>query len=344
MRDKEYSWFMMSNAPGFGAKSIHYIYGKLQANNLTINDLFEIDTSKLISFFPEIGKGKFSRASFSSLPGLEVDDKLYSKYEQLKSEGVTIIGLDDSRYPEAILQNMQDEAPPILYCKGYLTLLNQKGVSIVGARDVGEFEILVTKSIAQRLAENGLNVTSGYAKGVDTSAHIGALEAEGTTTMILSFGTNHISIKKELRDLGWEKNSLFITQFAPYEKFSGQNAMTRNKLVCAMSKAIVVIKSGPERDKDGRMSGTFDAGKAALKMGIPVFVLNPQLVGSNSQGNADLIRLGGIEFSDGMDIVRFLEGHSQEIIPVDMLQNQRILIKKSDNNNSRTSHQTKLPF
>src|SRR5690606_11316842 len=159
---------------------------------------------------------------------------------------------------------------------------------------------------------NGFNVTSGYAKGVDTSAHMGALEAGGTTTMILSFGTNHISIKREMKDLSWEKNILFVTQFAPYEKFSGRNAMTRNKLVCAMSKAIVVIKSGPERDDSGKMSGTFDAGKSAIKMGVPVFVLSPQVLNPLSQGNIDLIKLGGIEFSNGMDIVKFLEEHPEQ--------------------------------
>ncbi|MBK8702183.1 MAG: DNA-processing protein DprA [Saprospiraceae bacterium] len=225
-----------------------------------------------------------------------------------------MIGLDDDRYPKSVLQNMQDNAPPILYCIGFLPLLNQKGVSIVGARDVGDFEITITKSIAQKLAEHGINVTSGYAKGVDISAHLGALEAHGTTTMILSFGTNHIFIKREIKDLNWKKNSLFVTQFAPHEKFSGQNAMTRNKLVCAMSKAIVIIKSGPERDSEGKMSGTFDAGKSALKMGIPVFVLSPKVFKPAPQGNVDLIKLGGIEFSNGMDIVNFLDEHPQEEI------------------------------
>ncbi len=312
MRNKEYSWYMLSNAPGFGAKSIHYIYKNLQANNLTINDLFDLKSNELQRLFPEIGRGKLSRANFSSLPALETDDRLYDNFEKLKSDGVVIVGLDDDRYPKSVLENMQDNAPPIIYCKGYLPLLNQKGVSIVGARDVGDFEITITKSIAQKLAEHGINVTSGYAKGVDTSAHLGALEAHGTTTMILSFGTNHISIKREMKDLNWERNSLFVTQFAPYEKFSGQNAMTRNKLVCAMSKAIVVIKSGPEKDTNGKMSGTFDAGKSALNMGIPVFVLNPQVLTPTPQGNIDLIKFGGIEFSNGMDIVNFLEEHPQE--------------------------------
>ncbi len=311
MRNREYSWYMLSIAPGFGVKSIHYIYENLQANKLTINDLFDLNTTELIRLFPEIGRGKLSQANFSCFSQLDHDDLIYSNFEKLKSEGVTIIGLDDDRYPKTVLKNMGYNAPPILYCKGYLPLLNQKGVSIVGARDVGNFEITITKSIAQKLAENGINVTSGYAKGVDTSAHLGALEALGTTTMILSFGTNHISIKRELNDFNWEKNALFVSQFKPYEKFSGQNAMTRNKLVCAMSKAIVVIKSGPERDNSGKMSGTFDAGKSALKMGVPVFVFTPQLLKPEPRGNIDLIKLGGIEFSNGMDIIKFFEKHPE---------------------------------
>ena len=311
MRNKEYYWYMLSNAPGFGAKSIHYIYENLQANNMSINDLFDIEENELFRLFPEIGRGKFSRANFSCFTQLNADGRLYSYFEKIKSDGVTIIGLDDERYPKSVLHNMGDNAPSILYCKGYLPLLNRKGISIVGARDVGVFEITITKSIARKLAENGINVTSGYAKGVDSSAHLGAFEAHGTTTMVLSFGTNHITIKREFKDLNWKKNALFVTQFAPYEKFSGQNAMTRNKLICALSKAIVVIKSGPERDSSGKMSGTFDAGKSALKMGIPVFVLSPQVLNPTPQGNIDLIKLGGIEFSNGLDVLKLFERHSE---------------------------------
>jgi DNA processing protein len=343
MRNKEYSWYMLSNAPGFGEKSIHYIYEKLQRNNMSINDLFDLEANKLSSLFPEIGRGKLSRANFSCFPQLDADDRLYSNFEKLKSDGITIIGIDDEKYPQSVLQNMGDNAPPILYCKGYLPLLNQKGVSIVGARDVGDFEITITKSIAQKLAENGINVISGYAKGVDTSAHLGALEAHGTTTMILSFGTNHITIKRELKDLNWEKNALFVTQFAPNEKFSGHNAMKRNKLVCAMSKAIVVIKSGPEKDSSGKMSGTFDAGKSALKMDIPVFVLSPQILKPAPQGNIDLIKLGGIEFSDNMDIVKFFDEHpEQELVTAKGQTDPKPTDKKETINKPKKPYQTSL--
>ena len=311
MRSVEYSWFALSNAQGFGAKSIHYIFSNLQKQHMTMAELFELNFSQLANILPEIGRGRFNKANLSTLSHLD-EDKLFNSFEKLKSEKVHLITMEDERYPKSVSENMQDNAPPILYCRGYLPLLNTKGVSIVGARDVDEFVVMLTKSIASKLAEHGFNVTSGYAKGVDTSAHLGALEAHGTTTMILSFGVNHISIKKEMRELDWEKNSLFVTQFAPYEKFSGQNAMVRNKLVCAMSKAIVVMASGPEKDSQGKMSGTFDAAKAALKMNIPVFVLSPDVLKPTPQGNIDLIKLGAIPFANGNDIVKFLEEHPKE--------------------------------
>jgi DNA processing protein len=305
IQDREFLWFLLINVPGFGTKSIHYIYGQLLANNMAIDNLFALNVNELYHYFPEIGRGKFSKISFSSLPEIQ-NKQLEQNYLTLKQNNISIIAIDDERYPKSVKEKMKDSAPPILYCKGQDFLLQQKGVSIVGARDVNDYEINIAKKIANQLAANKINVTSGYAKGVDTSAHIGALEAHGTTTMVLSFGTDYISIKREIRNLNWQQKSLFVTQFAPYEKFSGHNAMTRNKLVCAMSDAIVIIKSGVERGIDGKMSGTFDTGKSALQMGIPVFVLNPNKLKSISLGNIDLIKLGGIEFSNEYDVLDYL--------------------------------------
>ena len=315
MRDREYSAFMLLNAPGFGAKSVYYVYDRLKRVGLTVNDLFEAGQKQLSEFFPELGHGKFSRASLGSLYSLD-DDRLYSNYQKLKHEQVRLIGLDDERYPKSIVQRLGENAPPVLFCKGNLQLLNANGVSIVGSRDVSDFAVLLTKRIANRLANGGFNVTSGLAKGVDTSAHVGALEANGTTTMVLSYGFNHLSIKREIKEQNWERNTLFISQFMPYEKFSGQNAMARNKLVCALSSAVIVISSGPERDSSGKMSGTFDAGLTALKYKIPLFVLNPELLKPNPpQGNVDLIRLGGVSLSNGNELVEHLDKLSPKLNP-----------------------------
>ncbi|MFZ6023713.1 MAG: DNA-processing protein DprA [Bacteroidota bacterium] len=199
MRDKEYSAFMLLNAPGFGAKSIYYIYDNLKKLGLSINELFEQGSAQLSSSFPEIGRGKFSRADLSSLQSLD-SNSLYSSYQKLKDENVHIIGLDDERYPKSVIERLGENAPPVLFCKGYLPLLSTDSISIVGSREVSDFAIMLTKRIANRLADGGYNVTSGFAKGVDTSAHIGALESNGTTTMVLSYGFNHLSIKKDIKE------------------------------------------------------------------------------------------------------------------------------------------------
>jgi DNA processing protein len=305
MRDREYSAYMLLNTPGFGAKSIFYIYDKTKKLGLKINELFEKSLTQLNDYFPEIGHGKFSRADLSSLYSLDYN-KLYTAYQELKKDNIHIIGLDDERYPKILIERLGENAPPALFCKGCLSLLNADSISIVGSRDVNDVAIALTKRIANRLADNGYNVTSGFAKGVDTSAHIGALEKSGTTTMVLSYGLNHLSIKKDIKEHNWEHNTLFISQFMPYEKFSGQNAMIRNKLVCSLSKAVIVIASGTERDSTGKMSGTFDAGVTALKHKIPLFVLNPSLLSPSPQGNIDLIRMGGITLSNGSELVDYL--------------------------------------
>jgi predicted Rossmann fold nucleotide-binding protein DprA/Smf involved in DNA uptake len=333
MRNREYSAFMLLNAPGFGAKSIYYIYENLERNHLTVNDLFDLDNSQYSKLFPEIGQGKFSRASFTSLAFLD-DDNMYNSFQKLKDEQVYIIGLDDERYPQSVKEKLKQNAPPVLFCKGHLPLLNTKGISIVGSRDVSDFAVMLTKRIANRLAEHGFNVTSGYAKGVDTSAHLGALEGNGTTTMILSYGVNHLSIKKDIKDFNWEKNTLFVTQFMPYEKFSGQNAMIRNKLVCAMSQAVIVISSGPERDSSGKMSGTFDAGLSALNMKVPLFVLEPELLKPTPpRGNYDLIKLGGISLSNGAELIQYLEKLNDGKVATDIVpQNEYNKVKQEETN------------
>jgi predicted Rossmann fold nucleotide-binding protein DprA/Smf involved in DNA uptake len=110
-----------------------------------------------------------------------------------------------------------------------------------------------------------------------------------------------------------------------------------------MSKAIVVIKSGPERDSSGKMSGTFDAGKSALKMGVPVFVLSPQVLKPAPQGNIDLIKLGGIEFSNGMDIVKFFDEHpEQELVTANGQTDPKPTDKKETINKPTKPYQTSL--
>ena len=95
--------------------------------------------------------------------------------------------------------------------------------------------------------------------------------------------------------------------------------MLRNKLVCALSKAVVVIESGPEQDAQGKMSGTFNAAKTALSMDLPLFVLDPNCLDNAPEGNAALIALGGhsLNPTDGAkEIVKRAFVKTAEPIPI----------------------------
>jgi DNA processing protein len=193
------------------------------------------------------------------------------------------------------LKTLKDAAPlpALIYARGNIALLNRPGVAIVGQRRAGEAEWAAAERLAGELAGRGISIISGYAAGIDSAAHLGALRAGGTTIMVLAEGIRRFHSRPEFLDHLTVDNVLVVSQFPPDAKWAGYMAMARNKLVGALSGALVVIASGPERDAHGGLSGTFDAGMAALKMGIPVFVAVPAFFPDPPAGNLQLIARGG---------------------------------------------------
>lgn len=302
----ELAWYKLLNVRGLGVKGLLLLYRAIKDHSLQVSDIFNMEQNHFYRVFSEFGKGKFSRVKYENFQDID-DEYIFDSFNKLIEDGVTIIPLNDKRYPESIKKKLKANTPPVIFCKGYLSLLNTKNVSIIGSRSIDDFSLMLTRSLASNLANIGYNVVSGYAKGIDTNAHLGALEANGTTTVVLSLGMKHLSIKRDFKEHNWEQNTLFISQFLPFEKWSARNAMTRNKVVCGLSEAVIVMASGPERDEKGRMSGTFDAGKSALEMDIPVFVLTSTVMQNPPTGNEKLIKLGGIEFRDGREVLDYLQ-------------------------------------
>ena len=245
----------------------------------------------------------------------EDSDKAYTEYEQLKTQGVEFIYPRHPDFPPHLL-----EIAPMLFIKGQRKLLNSDGVAIVGSRNVSDTGIRAARKLAAELANAGLNVVSGYAKGVDAEAHLGALAAEGTTTMVLPYGIKELRQKSAFKAFDWQRDVLAVSQFDPDVKWLARNAMARNKLVSALSKVVVVIESGPERDAQGKMSGTFNTAQTALSMNLPLFVLDPECFDSPPKGNVDLIDLGGecLDPDDGAAaIVKSISAAKRGLSPVE---------------------------
>lgn len=312
MQDDKYLLYKLSNIEGFGTKTLSIILERIKAQNKNLSDFFDLNEKDFYELFPEFGKGRFSKVNYDLLSNFN-DELTEKRYNNLQESGVKIITLFDNNYPKLIIKKFDNTPPPILFCKGNLSLLNADSVAIVGSRDVDNAGLEATKKIVKHLAENGYNIVSGYAKGVDTSAHLGALECDGTTTAVLSCGITQTPTKKEIQEkYNWENDLLLVSQFKPNEPWSARNAMIRNKLVCALSKAVVVIQSGPEKDKNGKMSGTFDAGKTALKFGIPLFVLSPKFFSFEPKGNIQLLKMGAKEITDCQKVAELIKFDKQD--------------------------------
>lgn len=279
--ERDYFWFRLFKTRGIGPKLLVSVAKTLEVENLN-PEMLPRSQSDLSAKFPKLAKilnGKI-RA--------EEREKVTTAYEQLKKQRIDIIYPGHPDFPPHLL-----EISPILFVKGQQKRLMSDSVAIVGARNVSDKGIRIARKLAGDLASEGINVVSGYAKGVDSEAHLGALEAEGTTTLVLPNGINQLRQKNAFKKFNWDRDVLAVSQFDPDTKWIARNAMVRNKLVCALSKAAVVIESGPERDAQGKMSGTFNAAKTALSMGLLLFVLNPDCLDNAPEGNAALIELGG---------------------------------------------------
>lgn len=282
MMDCDLTWYALASLQGIGPKSLWRLTDDARSSGQSVCGV--IRQSRAIS--PDFAK---------VLPLLDDADlvSLGAEVGVLVTRRVRLLHPDLEAFPRGVVEHGQNLGlPPLLFARGHLPLARSTGVAIVGSRNVDEDGLRITRELAGALAAAGLNVVSGYAKGVDATAHAAALRAEGTTTMVLAEGILGFEARREMRPLLSATNSLVLSQFHPKARWTGRNAMARNKLVCALSEAVVVIASGPERDERGRSSGTFDAARTALGMHLPVFVVSPRAFQTAPIGNAALLRLG----------------------------------------------------
>ena len=293
--DEALCWYKLFSTKGIGPKRLHNIHRALSETGIPIEHVCSMKFKELRSVLPQI-----DRRLFDAIHTCEKERE--REFDDLLQQGIQLIHIGHGSYPRGLYERLQDRAPALLFCRGALNLFDTESVAIVGSRDASELSLELALALAREFAHVGANVISGYARGIDTQAHVGALQEGGTTTIVLSMGILDFSKRKEFETLPWESNTLILSQFAPSERWRARNAMARNRLICALSKAIIIIESGPEKDSRGKMSGTFNTGKTGIEMGLPVFVADPAILDRSPLGNRRLIRLGAtmLTVKDGL--------------------------------------------
>ncbi|MGV3486691.1 MAG: DNA-processing protein DprA [Planctomycetaceae bacterium] len=208
------------------------------------------------------------------------------------SRGVAILCSDDERYPSP-LGGIVD-APPVLFVQGEWLPCDELSVAIVGTRHASVYGRQQAQRIAYGLAKAGVTIVSGMARGIDTAAHQGALDAGGRTIAVFGCGLGHI-YPPENEDLANSiaRSGALVSEFAPDTKPRGGMFPQRNRIISGLTHATLVIEA-PER------SGALITARTASEQGRDVLALPGNVNSRASQGTNLLIR-------DGAKLIRHAE-------------------------------------
>ncbi len=281
---------------GVGNATLNRVMLKNAELNLRLSDTFEMTPMDLFSTY------RLSPKMVSVIESYK--DRIKETevlYKRLFSMGVEIITHGDNDYPLKLKDSLSINAPSALFIKGNKRLLQMDSIAIVGSRNCTETALHIAKEFASVLSTRA-NIISGYAKGVDTEAHKGALSAGGYTTIFLSCGILGFRLKQELKALWDNDRTLVISEFQPELPWSRGLAMTRNKTICGLSDAIIVVEAGTT-------GGAIDAGIAALKQDKILYVSDHMV---NRSGNSILIEKGGIPVN--LDTINDINLHKRKTI------------------------------
>jgi DNA processing protein len=217
----------------------------------------------------------------------------------LGERGYRWLARSDPAFPER-LRSIHDP-PPGLFIRGAapVALLDRPSVAVVGARACSHYGTSVAGSLARELAEAGVVVVSGLARGVDAAAHRGALQA-GTTVAVLGCGIDrdyprtHGSLAAEI-----VREGLIVSEYAPGVEPAPWRFPARNRIVAGLTLATVVVEA---RER----SGALITADLALDEGREVLAVPGEITSQLSRGANHLLRLGAVPVTCAADVLRVL--------------------------------------
>lgn len=210
-------------------------------------------------------------------PGAEV--------ERARRLGVRLVTPVDPDYPDP-LRRLYD--PPLaLYLRGTLEPDDRRAVAIVGSRHTTGYGREIASAFAWQLARDGWTIVSGLARGIDTRAHQGALQADGGRTLAVLGGGLHDLYPPENRELAESitAHGALVTEFPLGREPDRTTFPIRNRIVSGLAQAVLVVEAG-------QGSGAMITAHVAADQGKPVFVVPGRVDGPTFQGSHQLIKSG----------------------------------------------------
>ena len=211
-----------------------------------------------------------------------------------------IIDINNEFYPEN-LREISDP-PKKLYVLGNIDNLNSRSIAIIGSRKCTEYGKKNGEKFAFNLAKEKFIIVSGMAKGIDSSAHIGALKAKGNTIAVLGAGFNNIFPKENtnLFENILNNKGTIITEYEPDVEISPNNFRRRNRIISGLSMGVLVIEAAEK-------SGTGITVNYARSQKKPIFVIPSNIESKKGVGTNRLLKRDGILVTDSDDILKYFK-------------------------------------
>ena len=318
--DEKFFWVWLSGIPGIGARKFHALTKYFGG----AHKVWQAPKEKLTQLSPYLGSNVvyeiINQRDNKTLDGIS---------RMLNSSSFRIITLLDDEYPD-LLKQIYDP-PPVLYGKGCPIINHKPAISIVGSRRPTGYGRQMAEKLAYELAEAGVTIVSGLARGVDAMAHYGALKAKGTTVGVLGCGIDRVypPENKKLFSSMVEKGTI-ITEYPPGSAPVGGNFPARNRIISGMTSGVLVIEAG-ER------SGALITVDFALEQGRDVYALPGNINVAQSAGTNKILKEGAKLVTEVQDILEELGIQKKKLkkdtasVQLDFLKPRCIMLSKKAN-------------
>jgi DNA processing protein len=191
----------------------------------------------------------------------------------------------DEEYPERLAEIY--DPPAVLWMRGNAALLKRPGIAVVGTRHPTPYGAGMAEMLSRDLAGRGMVILSGMARGVDTAAHKGALDAGGKTVAVWGTSIDVVYPKenKKLAERIVEQGGAIVSEFAMGTFPAPQNFPIRNRILSGMSVGVLVVEAG-------EYSGTRITARCAMEQNRDVYAVPGNVTNKNAWGPNTLIKQG----------------------------------------------------
>ncbi|MFI4974694.1 MAG: DNA-processing protein DprA [Caulobacterales bacterium] len=274
-------WLRLARTEGVGPVTFQHLIGRFGAPD------------EAIAALPDLAR-RAGRGQAPRPPGrAEAEAELAAG----AALGARLLASLEPDFPLA-LRNV-DPPPPVVWARGDVALLARRSVAVVGARVASGAGRRFARSLAADLAEAGLAVVSGLARGIDAAAHEGAIA--GGTVAVLGGGVDDIyppenaGLYRQIAERG-----CIVAERAPGQTAKAKDFPRRNRLISGLSLGVVVVEAELR-------SGSLITARLAAEQGREVFAVPGSPLDPRAKGCNDLIRQGAALCEGADDVLRVIE-------------------------------------